>query len=70
MSAIGEPTVVSETLSNMSAIEEKNSMDMSELTEKTKKAILRQKLMAIHARIKYRDKVIKAFSSMVRFLSE
>ena len=33
MSAIGEPTVVSEPLSNMSAIEENNSMDMSEPTE-------------------------------------
>ena len=34
MSAIGETTVVSEPLSNMSAIEENNSMDMSEPTEK------------------------------------
>ena len=54
MSAIGEPTVVSEPLTNMSAIEEKNSMDMSEPGQ-------RQKLMVIHARIKYREKVIKAF---------
>ena len=59
MSAIGEPTAVSEPLSNMSAIEENNSMDMSEPVEKTKKAILRgqsQRLMAIHARIKYCEK--------------
>ena len=64
MSAIGESTVVCEPLSNMSAIEEKNSMDMSEPTEKTKKPMLRgqtKKLMAIHARIKYREKVVKAF---------
>ena len=48
----------------MCAIEENNSMDMSEPTEKTTKAMLRgqrQKLMAIHARIKHREKVIKAF---------
>lgn len=34
MSAVGEPTVVSEPLSNTSAIEQNNSMDMSEPTEK------------------------------------
>ena len=48
----------------MCAIEENNSMDMSEPTEKTRKAMLRgqrQKLMAIHARIKHREKVIKVF---------
>lgn len=41
MSAIGEPTVFSEPSSNMSAIEANNSMDMSEPTEKTKKAMLK-----------------------------
>ena len=64
MSAIGEPTVVSEPSSNMAAIEANKSTDMSEPTEKTKKAMLRgqrQKLMAINTRIRYREKVIKAF---------
>ena len=41
MCAIGEPTVVCEPSSNMSAIEANNSVDMSEPTEKTKKAMLK-----------------------------
>ena len=62
MSAIEEPTVVSEPSSNMPAMEEPTVV--SEPTEKTKKAMLRgypQKLMTIKARIKYREHALKTF---------
>ena len=67
MSALIAEEIVSEPSSNMSAITviiEDPAVDMSEPTEKTKKAVLRgyrQKLMTIKARIRYREHAPKTF---------
>ena len=55
----------------MSALEEDNSMEMSEPTEKTTTTVTtlkdyRQKLMATHARIKYRERTIKGFKNHLK----
>ena len=67
MSALIAEEIVSEPSSNMSditIIKEHPAVDMSEPTEKTKKAALRgywQKLMTIKGRIRYREHALKTF---------
>ena len=67
MSALIAEEIVSDPSSNMSAItviKEDPTVDMSEPTEKTKKALLRgyrQKLMIIKARIRYLEHALKGF---------
>ena len=59
-------------MSAITIIKEDQAVDMSEPTEKTKKAVLRgyrQKLMTIKARIRYREHALK-ISRMVRFHRE
>lgn len=72
MSALIAEEIVSEPSSNMSAItiiKEDQAVDMSEPTEKTKKAVLRgyrQKLMTIKARIRYREHALKTFRKLLK----
>lgn len=67
MLALIAKEIVSEPSSNMSAItiiKEDPAVDMSEPTQKSKKAVLRgyrQKLMTIKARIRYREHALKTF---------
>ena len=56
-------------MSVIASIKEDPAIDMSEPTEKSKKAILtgyRQKLMTIHARIRYREHAIKTFTKHLK----
>ena len=56
-------------MSVIASIKEDPAIDMSEPTEKCKKAMLRgyrQKLMAIHARIKYREHAINTFTKHLK----
>ena len=55
----------------MSPLEQNNSMEMSQPTEKTTKTVTtlkdyRQKLMATHACIKYRERTIKGFKNHLK----
>ena len=67
MLALIAEEIVPEPSSNMSAItiiKKDPAIDMSEPTQKSKKAVLRgyrQKLMTIKARIRYREHVLKTF---------
>ena len=67
MSALIAEEIVSEPSSNMSAItiiKEDPAVDMSEPTQKSKKAVLRgyrQRLMTIKARIRYHEYALKTF---------